>query len=254
MAARTYGALRSQLLTMINGTGSTELSNQADVALFETMKYIARNVEKLPRLIGRASATWNVALNSQLDIATAFGVTDMRSPRRLFVKTSANQEGYGPEYDFSDFEIYNSVLYRPSYNAPRLEVSDRRHGIQRPINRWTVDYTTVATGGILCYPVQTNDTLTLFYTKEIAAYDVNNSPEVPSDFDQLVLDGAFALMQQYLKDPDGILTMDQILSQQLNNGRGGVMSAIDTLKMHLDSLRPNPRIRLTAIPRRTRGY
>lgn len=252
MAARTYGTLRSQLLTMVNGTGSTELSNVADVFLFETMKYIARQVEQLPQLIGKATATWNVALDAELSIATAFGVSDMRSPRRLFVKSSNTQDGFGPEYEFRDYEAYHSALYRPGYNAPKLQVTDRNYFSERPLNAWTINYTTEATGGILVYPVQTNDTLTFFYTKEVAAYNVANAPEIPSDFDQLVLMGAHVLMQEYLKDPDAIVSMERYLDNNLNNKTGGRRSAIDTLKEHLESLKPNPRIRLTSIPSRRR--
>lgn len=245
--ARTYLQLRNQILTFVNAVGSTEVASTVDAALYETMKYIARKCTDapLPLLIGTATYTWDQGTeDGAVPLgAGGFEVADMATPRRLFVKPTGQGMGKGYLHTFRDLEAYYSSLFSNPYKLSRLFPTSSGYESSRTENFiWTIDYTSVATGEVRIYPIQDGQVVTLYYTKNIPAFDPATQPPVPGDYDSLVLQGALVLTQEWLKEPDAILSSDRYLDTNLTPG-------IEDLKKYLQSSSPAKQISLAGINR-----
>lgn len=236
MATRTYAQLKTQLLILTNGVGSDELGTLADTALLEVMRYIARNVPDLPALVGKATATWPALPTTTLSIATDFGVTNINTARRLYVRSPTLTNGYGPLYTYRTLETYHTIMYPARGRYARSQFPD--NDIFETTNRvWTIDYTTVTTGQIMISQVSPADIVTLFYTKDIPTTGV---VPLPGDFDNLLLQGAQVIMENWIKEGENLVSMERLLERNLDMG-------ISTLRTYLLSLAPTPRLKLAPI-------
>lgn len=244
MATRTYAQLKTQLLILTNGVGSNELGTLADTALLEVMRYIARNVPDLPALIGKATATWPALPANSIDIATGFGVTNINTARRLYVKAPTVTKGYGPLYTYRTLETYHTIMYPSRGKYERTQFPDTQW--YEDIDRvWTIDYTSTATGVVLINQVSAGDIVTLFYTKDIPT---SGTVPLPGDFDNLLLQGAQVIMENWIKEGENLNSMEKLLERNLEAG-------INMLRQYLLSFAPTPRMKLTPISRsRTRRF
>lgn len=204
----TYGTLKSTVLALLDLTGSTDAGTVVETALVESLKYVASRAT-LPGLIGKATATWGAATTS-IPIGTSgspkFNVTltNFGSPNRLYVARESTATLPGLPYDFVEYLEFQDLK-----SVPSGEVRDSMYNPastdERPRRVWTIDnITNSADPAVIAYPVTENNFLTLIYNKPPAAFVSGNSPEIEADWERLLIDGAFLITDQWLKEPERV--------------------------------------------------
>jgi len=209
----TYSTLKATTLTLLDLTGSTDAGTVVETALVETLKYIAARAS-LPQLIGSASATWGAATTS-IPIGTSgspkFNLSDFGTPNRLYVKKDSSADSPGIPYTYLEYLDFLDLK-----NVPFGDVRDSLYEPAsidaRPDYAWTIDHST-SPGAVIAYPVSEDNVLTLYYNKAPAAYSANSSPEIDSLWDRLLVDGAFLITDQWLKEPERPLPPHLLLSK-----------------------------------------
>ena len=202
----TYGTLKNTVLTYLDLVGSTDAGTVVEKALVETLKYIQARAT-VPKLIGKATATWGASTTS-IPIGTTgspkFNVTltDFGSPNRLYVARDSNADAPGIPYTFREYLEFQDLKAVPSGEL-RDSLYDPASRDERPDRSWTIDsITDPADPKVIIYPASENNVLTLFYNKPPAAFVSGNSPEIDADWDHLLVEGAFKITDQWLKEPD----------------------------------------------------
>lgn len=201
---RSYSQLRDKVLTLCDQTGSTDATAVVQVALEETLKYIASQVE-LPGLLSSATATWGAATTS-LGIVADFVVSDYASPDRLYVKKDAATAGYGVPYDYVEWLHWNDLKAIPAGDI-RSDLWDVNVLDERPNKAWTINFD----DEILIEPYATDNVLTLVYFKEPAAYTDGGFPEIPPKWDYILVNGATLILKEWLREGDIIIDAHSIL-------------------------------------------
>lgn len=203
---RTYSQLKATVLTLCDESGSTDAGAVVEVALLETLKYIATQVE-VPGLTSSAQATWGAATTS-LSITSDFNISDFASANRLYVKKDSTSEDYGTPYDFVEFLHWHDLKSVPNNNF-REYISTPARLDERPLKSWTLG---LDQDDVFIDPIAENNVVTLFYNKEPAAYADGGYPEIGAKWDYLLVAGASLVLQYWLREPDIIIDHHSIIA------------------------------------------
>lgn len=191
----TYGSLKADVLAMTGTTGQEEAIAIAELALYRCMRWVAKNI-RVAGLIKEATATWSgdASLSNALTIGSGgdFNVSDFAGHDRLYVKSATSTEEYGTPYNFMEYHYLLDLLNSPRDSSRRDFTTMASDDVQRPV--WTL---TLA-GDVWCLPVNDGDILTLVYRTEPAAYNDATTPEIDARFNDILLDGAAAVIREHL--------------------------------------------------------
>lgn len=203
--ARTYSQLRDKVLILCDQTNSDDATAVVQIALEETLKYIAAQVE-LPQLLSSKTATWG-ALTTGLSIASDFVATDYASPDRLYVKKDVDAEDYGTPYDYLEFMHWND-LRSCSSGGIRESIYEVNRVDERPAHAWTIDLS----NNVIIDPVTEGNVATLFYLKEPDAYADGAFPQMPPKWDYILVSGATLILKEWMREGDVVIDPQTILT------------------------------------------
>lgn len=229
----TYAELLADTLSMCDQTGVTPASDIAKIALVRCMKYVAARVY-IPALEPSASYVW-VDGDTEAALVADFGITltDFISPELLLVN--------GVPHAYRDYKEWIQLKASPA-RGYRDSISEAPTLDERPTKSYTLD----TSNNIIISPVpNAGDTVQLFYRTPVAAYgDGSGSPEIHTDWDHILVDGAVAWIQAWERNQDEIITPGQIFS--------ALNPQIEEMNNSLNSSRQRRKLRLSAsyrIPR-----
>jgi hypothetical protein len=181
------------------------------------MKYVASRVY-IASLIPSATYTWQDG-DTGIDLVADFGINlaDFVTPYILTVS--------GVPYNFRDFIEWTQLKAVPS-SSVRISISAPVSIDERPGATYTIDPNSV----ILLNPEPSEDEVVeLFYRVSPAPYADLTVPEIPSDWDWILVDGGVSWVQAWENNEDQILTPSQIfvnlnkpirdLNLAINSGR-----------------------------------
>lgn len=219
----TYSTLLSNVLTLCDCVGDTGASNVAKIALELTMRLVSSRVY-LRGLVG--SATY-IVVDPDLSVAIGvggFGITDYSTPNRLYVNAIP--------YDFREYLDWLDLKSVP--NGVRLFITEANTYDARPSRAWTID----DTNSIIADPLSVGDVLTFKYNKQPAAYADAGTPELPVEFDTILVSAASNVVKEYLKDPDQIANIYDLIASP------SVIAQIEELDNKQNSNRKRRRLRM----------
>ena len=187
----TYSELLDDVLTLTDQTGVTPATNIAKIGLVRTLKYISSRVY-LPDLVPSATYTWG-ASDTEALLSTDFVVTDYSTPVVLFVNDIP--------YVYRDYLQWKQLQNSPG-KSYRENISSVPTLDERPARCFTIQ----SNETLYVRPVAEGDVLELFYKKEPGAYgDGSGTPEMPSEWQWLLVDGAIAFVQAWERNQEKIL-------------------------------------------------
>lgn len=227
---RTYQTLKEEALVLTDHEGSLDVGSVAEIALVESLKYVAQHVT-LDELLGEASYTLTSTdiTNQYVPVnASGFEVTDMAEPLEMWVGSSATSDGERYEYK-------RYLEWRRLKNAGHDRT--RLFGTLRHPSMAGRTFTKNSSDNFLIYPFPTEGKqCTLFYQKEIAAYSDAGYPEISDPWDSILINGTILYINQFLSEAAEPVN-PYLLFKQLD-------PQIEEMKISLDSPRTSPRLRI----------
>lgn len=197
----TYQELKVKALNLTDQSLEidADASAIAEYGLEEGLKYVANQIN-LPGLIGQASATWGASTESIPLGLGGFEITDYQAPNRLYIKRDSDVEGVGIPYEYLEYLFW--------LDAKSIPLGDTRDSLfeentldERPARSYTIDFDS----NLIAHPVAEDNVLTFFYKKEPAAYSAIGVPEIPSNFNYILVDAAILCLKEWLREPEAIV-------------------------------------------------
>lgn len=230
----TYATLRDSALKQCGAYGESEMSELAEIALAECMKFVSFHI-RVPALVGSATATAPASPeleSNALSIASDFSIADFRTPDRLFVKKNSSAVELGTPYEFLEYDTTLDLLYSPS----------SRYGIVRDLDEYGDDipdrwYTITPSNKIWARPLSQGNVLTFFYRKEPAAFSGAGTPEINPQFDWILTKGAVLAIKEAQREPDRIMSMWDLFTN-------GLEADLDRYDSFLNGRRKRDEIRI----------
>jgi hypothetical protein len=211
----TYSTLRDRALNRVGCLGQSEAETVAQMALEETMKFVALYV-RVPGLIATATATAPADPEEEanailIENASGFNVSSgvFMAPDRLYVKEDSNADGPGTPYEYLEYDHFQDLKSIPLGNRVSLYNSNLQD--QRP----RFCYTITPSNEIWAQPLTEDNVLTLRYRKAPAAYSGGTTPEISPQFDFILVNGAELVLKEWLREPDTISTTWSLLENGL---------------------------------------
>jgi len=208
----TYDGLVSTVLELCDHVGSTDAQTVANRAMALCMRYVSSRVE-LPSLIGSASFTWGALTTSApLFTSQGFNITESTygSPNRLYVKRDSSATDPGIPYEFLEYVHWLDLKSAVSGGA-RSSLFEPPSNDERPQYAYTIDHS----NALIAYPIAENNVLKFYYNKLPAAFAGGATPEIPAQFDYILINGASLYLKEWIREPADILDSYRIF-QSLN--------------------------------------
>ncbi len=219
-------ALRNRALVQVGCLGQTEAEDVAEQALEECMKFVALHV-RVAGLIGSATATAPADPEDEANAipigagSPGFGVSaTFQAPDRLYVKKDSSADNYGSPYEFLEYDHFIDLMSIPG------QIRDGFDSIQHD-ERPSRCYTITPSDKIWAQPLTAGNVLTFFFRKAPAAYGDAATPEIAPLFDYILVSGTALVLKEWLREPDGIVSMWQIFEAGLMNDIARYQSALN---------------------------
>lgn len=230
----TYSDLKTDVLTFCDQVGSTDAIAVVERGLHYAMRYVARKCE-LVGLIQESTYTWQGSDTSVLLFDPAgFNITQSQygSPNNLFVRQNTDNEAPGIPFQFIQYTQWLN-LKSVATNEFRDSLFDPCTSDERPSRTFTL----TPDNKMLVHPIGEDNVLTFLWNKRPAAYNDNNSPEIPPDFDYIISNGASLILKEWIREPDAIVDPMKILAAldpQIDEMKTALNSnrRRDVVKMH----------------------
>lgn len=197
----TYDELRDKALRLSDEEGNSDAQAVAEDLLVEAMKYVATFV-RLDNLVGSAQHTW-VDGDTEADLfGSDFTIADASAPLEplnLFVASDATSNG--TEYSYRRFLDWKRLQGDPIIGR-RSSIFDSYINDNRPYRNFTID----PSNRLVIDPVPQEDAVvTIHYKIPVAAYVGANTPEIPGDWDFILVSGAILGIKEFIRQPDAII-------------------------------------------------
>lgn len=189
----TYSELLDDVLVMTETQGVTDVIALVKIALPRCVRYISRRVD-LSQLIQTSTYTW-ASGTTQASLGVDFAVTDYQTPYLLLV-------GETP-YNYLEFKDWLVLKFKPG---------GWREGLDAPTRdlRYEFSFTIDLDDNIILYPIPVDQVVTLYYFSSVAAYADAGVPEIPSDWTDILIDGACLVVKTYIENPSAPVNFDSI--------------------------------------------
>lgn len=217
----TYSTLLDRALKLTDSEDVTQAEAVGQIALEEALKYVASKVY-LPDLVASASYTYTDS-DTYVDISADLGISDYETPEYLYID----------DIPYVYREWHEWKILKNSPGQVREDLSSPLTYDERPNRVYTID----PNNRIYIYPVSEDDVVEFFYRKSPAAYTSGGTPEMPSLFDSILVNGAVMYIKEYIREPEAIINPYELFSK--------LDPQIEELDRHLNSKRSKPHIRLS---------
>lgn len=206
----TYNTLKTEVLVNCDHVGSTDAGTVVEYALRTCVRYISSRTE-LPKL--RTSKTYTVidaditAGSISITGASKLNATDYSTPNRLFIRRNSAATAPGQVYDYSEHMHY---LEQKAFSirGERTSLYDVGNEDLRPAYAYTID----ADDNLIIDPIAVDNVITFYYMKEPAAYGSGTTPEIPSEFQYILVNGATLILKEWIREPDQIIDPHTVLA------------------------------------------
>lgn len=199
----TYGQLKTEVLTLVASTGSTEVGTVVESALVSCVKYIAAQTD-LPKLIKKKAYTVIGAdITAGLISITSgskINATDFSTPNRLYV-----QRGGLGTFPGTPYEILEYMHYYDLASADTAGIRDSLYEARGYDLRPTFSATITPDSELIIDPIAEGDIINFFYMVEPAAYGTSTVPEVPAEFHYILVNGATMVAKEWIREPEEII-------------------------------------------------
>lgn len=208
--------------------GDSDAAAIAEIALEEALKYVAQKVY-LPALVASATYTWGVS-DTEASLSSDFGISDFETPVLLLVAENASSTGV--PYVFREWLEYEQIRAVPG--GIRVNLTSATSYDERPDRVYTLN----PSNELIAYPIKAGNVLTLYYRKSPAAYSDAGTPEMPSLFDSILVNGAVMYLKEYIREPEQIINPYKLFKD--------LDEQIEELDHHLKSQRQRRPMKLSA--------
>ena len=191
----TYLELLNKALTLTETTGVTDVIAVAKEALERAMKYISRKVD-IPALIQSGSYTWGASTTTVVLGVGGFAITNMQTPYILI--------GNDSPYRYVEYKEWLVLKSVPGSHRIGLDtgLTDERVPYQ-----WTLNYS----NQVELYPNLSEGSLaTLYYFKSPAAYADGTTPELETDWQDMLVDAACVVIKTYIENPSEVINFNSL--------------------------------------------
>jgi len=216
-----YSALLAKALTLVDSTGVTQAASIGEIALEETMKYVASKVY-LSGLVSSATYTYG-ASDTYVELSADLGISDFETPEHLYVDDVP--------YVFREWHTWKQLKNSPG--ARRTDLSSATTNDDRPLRVYTLD----PNDRLYIYPISAGNVVDFYYRTSPAAYgDGSGTPEMPALFDSLLVNGAVMYLKEYIREPEQIINPYELFKK--------LDPQIQELDIHLNSKRSRRQMKL----------
>lgn len=191
----TYLELLNKALTITETSGVTDVIAVAKEALERCMRYVSRRVD-IPDLIQSASYTWGASTTSVAIGVGGFGITNMQTPYLLL--------GNDVPYRYVEFKEWLVLQNVPGYSRVGIDYVTTDERIQY---QWTINLSNEAE----LYPNLAESSIaTLYYFKAPSAYADGTTPELPSTWQDILVDAACIVIKTYIENPSSVINFEAL--------------------------------------------
>jgi hypothetical protein len=230
----TYGELKTRALRLSDEVGNSDAALVAEEGLREALKYTANRVV-IDGLVGTAEYTvlgTEPQVNNQTVyelFGSDFTITDTSAPLQPLVLYVRNASDDGIPYDYRRFLDWKRLKTVPGRNREFIFTASLRD--RRPDRSFTIN----ASDQVVIFPEpRTAQVLTLHYKLDPAPYDDLTTPEIPAEWDSILVNGATVLIKEMVRQPDQIINPFELF--------GGLDRQIKDFEREERSRRGRPRI------------
>jgi len=202
----TYGNLRTTVLVLADETGNSSAESIAEVGLHQTMKYVASKLE-LDSLVGSATHTW-LSTDSDIDLyGSDFNITDASAPLEpldMFVGKSGTT---GLPYDYRRYLDWQRLKSVPAFEREWISLPS---SIDRRPDRC---FTVTPSNKVELYPEPlVGEVVTIWYRADPADYAAGTTPEIPSNWDHILVNGAVLYVEKVIKEEEKVINPYQLFN------------------------------------------
>lgn len=193
----TYLELLNKALTITETTGVTDVIAVAKEALERAMRYVSRRVD-IPALIQSASYVWGPSTTTVAVGVGGFGITNMQTPYMLL--------GNDVPYRYVEFKEWLVLQNVPGYARVGIDyvTTDERTQYQ-----WTINLS----NEVELYPnLSDTSTAVLYYLKAPEVYADGTTPELPSTWQDILVDAACIVIKTYIENPSQVINFEKLFS------------------------------------------
>lgn len=204
-----YSALKAEVLANVDHTGSLDAGLVVQNWLVSCIRYVSSRME-LPAL--RLSTSYTLvaadvtAGRVSISDAGKLNATSYSTPNRLFVRSKVGDTIPGTPFEYVEFMHYLDLKASPVGSRETSLYADFNDDL-RPDFPYTIDG-----DNLIFEDLVVGNVLTFYYMKEPAAYVDANTPEIPNEFQYILVNGATLALKEWVREPDNIMDPHSLFS------------------------------------------
>lgn len=201
----TYGELKTRALRLADEVGNSDAALVAEEGLLEALRYVSTRVI-VDALVGTAEYTVlgtepEVNLQPVFELfVTDFAITDASAPLEPLVLYVRNANDDGIAYDYRRFLDWKRLKTVPGRNREFIFTASLRD--RRPDRSFTIN----ASNQLIVFPEpRTDQVLTFHYKKDPAPYLDATTPELPTNWQSILVNAATMYIKEMVRQPEEII-------------------------------------------------